>query len=88
MANAPVVEPKELFEHQAGEQLMLRKFVRAAGMGIGRQDLLGRCVTELQDSAGRFCRLHTTQDRQNRNDYISLFYRAAASLFRSLSSEY
>ena len=49
--DAAVVGFEELLEHQAGEELVLREFLGAEAMAVGRQCVLRHRVGRLQDTS-------------------------------------
>jgi len=52
--DAAVVGLEELFQDQAGEQLMLCELLGAEAVGVSRQGVLGRGVRHLQRPPWRF----------------------------------
>jgi hypothetical protein len=75
LGQAPVVEVRELFEHQAGHQLGLGKLLEAVLVTVRRKGPAGGFVSDLQYPARGFARSHIS------------YYMARSCQVRGISTE-
>ena len=59
-SQAPIIEARELLEHQARQELVLGELLRAELVSVRGQRLTGRLVGDLEHPARRFAGLHTS----------------------------